>query len=114
MSAHKEARAMIEQAKARPQSVANDALIKKLEEIAPPEASAPAGGGDGGLGFGPPPPPPPATLANVAGQLVGSVMGMQGSEMAPTEAQLTACKKVEAAYTALIAKWTPMRAKPSR
>ena len=101
--AYKEAREMIAQAK-------DAAVVKKLEEIAPPEPPAAPGGGEFG-GFGPPPPLPPATLANLAGQLVGAVMPMQGAEMPPTEAQLAAYKKIDAAYAALMAKWTGLRAK---
>ena len=99
--AHKEARAMIDEVKNRPQSAANDALLKKLEELAPAEAPAPAGGG--GLWrlrrrrkyrLLPP------TLTNIGSLLVASVMGMQASEMPPTAAQLEGCRKQEAAYTA--------------
>jgi hypothetical protein len=105
-AAYKEARAAIEKARAS----SNEALAKKLEEIAPVESnSAPAGGEFAGFG-GPPAPPVPATLANVAGQMVGSVMPMQGSEMPPTAAQLDACKKQEAAYSALMAKWAALKA----
>ena len=43
-AAYKEARAMVEKLKARPQSAANDALIKQVEEIAPVQ-TAPADGG---------------------------------------------------------------------
>lgn len=99
--AYKDARAMIAQT--------NDAARKKkLEEIAPVEAPAAAGGGEF-AGFGPPPPLPPATLANVASQLVGAVMPMQASEMAPTEAQLAAFKAADAAYAALMTKWSGLR-----
>ena len=97
----KEARAMAERAKG------NDALSKKLAELAPPANES---GGGGGFPFGPEPPPPTPTLTNIASQLVGCVMPMQGSEMPPTAAQLANCKKQSAAYTALAAKWTALKA----
>ena len=44
-AAYKEARALADKIKARPQSAANDALLKQVEEIAPVVDAAPAGGG---------------------------------------------------------------------
>ena len=82
------------------------ALAKKIEEIAPAEVPAVA---VSEFGFGPPPPLPPATLANVAAQLVGAVMPMQGAEMGPTEAQLAGYKNIETAYVALMAKWAALK-----
>ena len=41
-------------------------------------------------------------LKEMAGQLITSVMSMQGSEMAPTASELQACARQEAAYTALM------------
>jgi hypothetical protein len=107
--ARTEALAMIEKVKAGPQ--ANDALLKKLQEMAPPEPPAPAGGGGFG-GFGPPAEPAAVapTLTNMGGQLIAAVMGMQSSEMPPTAAQLAACKKQEAAYMGLMAKWSALKA----
>ncbi len=117
-AAYKDARALAEKVKARPQSAGNDALIKQLEEIAPVVAAdggggrGGRGGGGGGGGFGAAAEPAPApTLANIGGQMVGAVMGMQGSEMPPTAAQLQACAQQEAAYTALMAKWAALKAK---
>jgi hypothetical protein len=117
-AAYKDAREILEKVKARPQSAGNDALIKQLEEIAPVVAAEGGGGrggrggGGGGGGFGAAPEPAPApTLANIGGQMVGAVMGMQGAEMAPTAAQLQACTQQEAAYTALMAKWAALKAK---
>jgi len=115
-AAYKDARALAEKIKARAQSSANDALIKQVEDIAPaqaPAAEAGAGGGRGGRGgFGAPAEPlPPATLATVGGRMVGAVMPMQASEMPPTAAQLHACAEQEAAYTALMAKWTALKPK---
>ena len=49
-AAYKEARALVDKIKARPQSAANDALLKQVEEMAPVEEPAPAGGGRGGRG----------------------------------------------------------------
>jgi Lon protease-like protein len=96
-SAQKEARALIEKLKAQPQSAGNDALLKKLEEIAPEkpekaEASSEA-----------------PTLTTISGQLITAVMTMQNSEMAPTATELEACKKQEAAYAALMAKWSALK-----
>jgi photosystem II stability/assembly factor-like uncharacterized protein len=109
-SAYKQARDLIEKAKASPPSAAHDAGLKKLEELAPVETPAPAGGGFGGFGPGADTPPVPATLANIGGQLVAAAMSMQGSEMPPTATQLEACKKQESEYTALMAKWSALKA----
>ncbi len=65
----------------------SDAQRKKLEEIAP-------------------------ALAGIGGQLIASVMNMQASEMPPTASALEACVKQEAAYSALMAKWTALKAPP--
>jgi photosystem II stability/assembly factor-like uncharacterized protein len=92
LAAQKDAQALIESIKARPASAANDALVKKLEEIT--AAGTPAA----------------PTLAGIGGQLVASVMGMQGTEMPPTVAELEACTKQEAAYNALMAKWAALKA----
>jgi photosystem II stability/assembly factor-like uncharacterized protein len=111
--AQKEAWALIEKVKARPDSPVKDALLKKLEDIAPP-AAVPAGGGGGrGGGRGAAPddtPAPEPTLTNIGSQMVASVMTMQGSEMPPTASQLEACRKQQAAYTALMAKWSALKA----
>jgi hypothetical protein len=107
LAAYQEARGMMEKAKSNP------ALLKKLEEIAPPQAPAGGGGGrgGGGGGFGAPEETATApTLANIAGQLVGAAMPMQGAEMAPPAAQLEACQKQQAAYTSLMARWTAIKA----
>jgi photosystem II stability/assembly factor-like uncharacterized protein len=111
-AAYKEARELLDKLKARPQSTANDALIKKVEELAP--AEAPSGGGRGGRGgggggFGAPEPAGPSNLATISAQLVNAVMGMQASEMPPTAMQLAACTKEEAAYTVLMAKWSALK-----
>jgi photosystem II stability/assembly factor-like uncharacterized protein len=109
-STYKQARDMVEKVKANPQSAANDALLKKLEALAPVEEKAPAGGGDfSGFGPGANIPSASPTLANIAAQLIASVMSMQGSDMPPTAAQIEACKKQEAAYTTLMAKWSALK-----
>ncbi|HLK62085.1 MAG TPA: hypothetical protein VKU19_01500 [Bryobacteraceae bacterium] len=123
-AAYKDARDLVAKVKERPQSAANDALIKQLEEIAPAEAAGGGGGrggrggrgggggGGGGGAFADPNEPPPApNLSNIGGQMVGAVQGMQGSEMPPTAAQLQACSQQEAAYAALMAKWAGLKAK---
>ena len=103
-AAYKDARALIEKTKG------NDALVKRLEEIAPAERPrAEGGGGRGGRGGGAPEPAKPATLADIGGRMIASVMGMQASEMAPTAVELKACAQQEAAYTALMAKWTLLK-----
>jgi len=110
-AAYAEARALLEKLKARPQSAANDELIKKVEALAP---EAPQGGGGGGGrgaggGFGAPEPPAAPTLANIAQQMIAAVMGMQAAEMPPTALELAVCTRQEAAYTALMAKWTALK-----
>jgi len=131
-AAYNDARALADKVKTRPQSAANDALLKQIDEIAP-VAAAPAedGGGRGGRGgrgggrgerlaaaasaaevaIGAPPPPAAPTLANIGQQLVASVMPMQSSELPPTTAQITAATKAQADYTALMARWTALKAK---
>jgi hypothetical protein len=109
-AAYKDARELVAKLKARPQSAANDALIKKVEDIAPVEAAPSGGGGRGGRGGGAAEPPAPPNLSNIAAQMVGAVQGMQAAEMPPTAAELQACSKGEAAYMALMAKWTALKA----
>jgi hypothetical protein len=114
-AAYKEARELLGKLKARPQSAANDAMIKNVEEIAP-EAAAPSGGGGGrggrgGGGGAAAESAPPPNLSTIGAQMVASVQGMQAAEMPPTEAELKASTKEEAAYTALMAKWTALKAK---
>ena len=95
--AYKDARALAEKLKSRPQSAANDALIKEVEAIAPVEiARAENGGGRGGRGGGrgfggPVEPPVPPNLSNIGARMVGAVTGMQASEMPPTATELHAC-----------------------
>jgi hypothetical protein len=116
-AAYKDARDLESKLKERPKSAANDALIKQVEEIAPVEVENEGGGrgGRGGGGFGgfggPPEPTGPANLSTIGAQLVASVMPMQSSEFAPTAAQLEACNREQAAYTALMTKWSALKAK---
>ncbi|MGD1092880.1 MAG: glycoside hydrolase [Bryobacteraceae bacterium] len=109
-SARKEARDLIQKLKARPQSAGNDALIRKLEDIAPEEVPAPPAG----RGPAPADPPPPPTLTNIAGQLIGSVMPMQAAEMPPTASELATCEKQLAAYAALMARWTALKTEAAK
>jgi photosystem II stability/assembly factor-like uncharacterized protein len=102
LTAYREARAM------RDKVQNNAALLKKLDDLAP-ELAPETGGGGGRGGFGAQAPAPPPTLANIAGQLVGAVMPMQASEMPPTASELETCQKQQAAYTALMAKWTALK-----
>jgi photosystem II stability/assembly factor-like uncharacterized protein len=124
-AAEKEARALLERLKT---SAASDARITELERIAPMETPTGGGGGRGagrgGRGGGrgaidaSGDTPAPVTLGNIGTQLVTAAMAMQGSEMPPTAAELGACRKQEAAYTALMAKWaalkTPKPAAPAK
>jgi len=103
--AYKDARALAEK-------TPNEALKKEIEALAPvQEAPRESGGGRGGFGAAEPPPAP--NLANIGGLVVGSVMGMQGSEMPPTATQIQAASSEEAAYTAVMAKWAALKAKVS-
>jgi hypothetical protein len=116
-TAYKDARALLEKVKARPQSAANDALGKQLDTIAPVEAADTGGGGGragrGGRGGGgaPAEPPAPPNLSNIGAQMVAAAQGMQAAEMAPTASQVQACNQEQAAYAALMAKWTALKAK---
>jgi photosystem II stability/assembly factor-like uncharacterized protein len=112
--AYKDARELVDKLKARPQSAANDALIKNVEEIAPVVVAPSGGGGRGGRGGGGgggAEPVAPPNLSNIGAQMVAAVQGMQAAEMPPTEAELKTCTKEEAAYTALMAKWAALKAK---
>jgi hypothetical protein len=117
-AAYKDARELAEKLKARPQSQANDALMKQVDELAPVEAPAAGGGrggrgggGGGGRGGAPAEPAPPPNLSNIGTQMVAAAQGMQAAEMAPTAAQLQTCSQEEAAYSALMAKWTAVKSK---
>ncbi|HMF79284.1 MAG TPA: hypothetical protein VK604_26730, partial [Bryobacteraceae bacterium] len=76
-----------------------DALVKKLEELAPEKA---------------PDAPAAPALTNIGAQLIASVMSMQGSEMPPTAVELEACKKEESAYITLMAKWSTLKGAPKQ
>jgi hypothetical protein len=43
--------------------------------------------------------------------MVAAAQAMQGSEMPPTAAELHACSQQQAAYAAVMAKWTALKAK---
>jgi hypothetical protein len=109
-AAYKDARAALDKAK-------DDAIRKQIEAIAPAEAARAEGGGRGGRGGGgggrggAPEPPSPATLADIGARMVAAVMPMQASEMPPTAVELKACADQQAAYTALLAKWTALKTK---
>ncbi len=121
-AAYEDARALAKKIEARPQSTANDALLKQIDTIAPVETAVEGGdgggrGGRGGRGGGaggfgaPAQPPAPPNLANIGAENVAAVQSMQASEMPPTAAELKACAQQEAAYTALMAKWTALKAR---
>jgi hypothetical protein len=124
-TAYKDARALLEKVKARPQAAANDAIVKQIEEIAPEAAPATEGGGGrGGRGGGrggrggaaaaaeaPAAPASPSTLSSIGPQLVASVMPMQSSELPPTATQLAAATNAQSDYTAVMAKWAAIKAK---
>jgi len=116
-AAYKDARALAVKIKARPKSTANDALLKQLEDLAPEVAATGGGRGRGGRGGGagsftvPGEAAPAPNLSNLASQLIAAVQPMQAAEMAPTAAQLAACNQAQATYSAVIAKWTALRAK---
>jgi hypothetical protein len=122
-AAYKEARAAADKLHQKPASAAIDALIKDLDAIAPPAAAvAPGGGGGGGAAGGAAAPAPApaagapaaaapltANLSTIGGEMVAAVMAIQGSEMPPTAAQVTACQQRQGEYTALMAKWTAIK-----
>jgi hypothetical protein len=138
-AAFKDARAAADKLHQKPQSAATDALIKALDAIAPPAAAAAAGagagaggrggrgGGGGGRGGGAAVPPAGApvgagaaaaaaapmnpNLSSIGSGMVAAAMAMQGSEMPPTAAQLTACQDRQAEFTALVAKWAALKLK---
>jgi hypothetical protein len=138
-AAYKEARDAAEKLHQKPASAAIDALIKDLDAIAPPAAAAaPGGGAGGGRGGGgrgggrggggagggaaAPAPAPVAgapaaaapltpNLSSIGSEMVAAALAIQGSEMPPTAAQVTACQQRQAEYTALMAKWTAIKAR---
>ncbi len=111
MAAEKDALALLEQLKARPQSAATTALIATLSEITSAGAApGPGRGGRGGRGGGASPAGTHPTLAGLPAQMVASLSSMQASEMPPTAAELDACAKQEAAYSATMAKWSAVKA----
>ena len=109
-AAYKGAREIVEKLKTRgPRSAA---LLKEVEAMAPVEAAGDEIAARGGGSFGPPPEPTgPANLANIGARMIGSVMSMQGAELAPTAAQLASCDRQQAAYAALMARWGVLKAR---
>ena len=116
------AAAAYREARALAAKTTNEELRKQLDEIAPVEAPQPAAGGRGGRGgrgggaaaaaFGEPAPPPgPANLATIGPRLVAAVMPMQSSELPPTAPQVDACTRAQSDYTALMARWSALKAK---
>jgi hypothetical protein len=99
IATQKIAHTALDQLKTQPQSLRVSVLIKNLEEIAPLEIPAD--------------PAAAPTLTSIPGQLVGCVMPMQGAEMPPTAAQLSACTKPRAAYAALLAKLATLKTSAS-
>jgi hypothetical protein len=111
--AQSEVQAMIAKLQTSSSSAASQSLLKKLQELAPPPDPEASGNEGSEVTFGPraTAPPSPPTLTNISGRLVTSVMSMQGSELPPTESQLSASRKQLAAYAELMARWTALRAR---
>ena len=136
-AALKEAQAGAEKLRAKPQSAANDALLKEIDAIAPRKAAG-AGGARwrvadsprgwrswrgaevdvgsarcGRAAAGAPPAAAPETaaqtLASIGPALVAAIMPMQAAEMAPTAAQLKACTERQAEFAAVMAKWNALK-----
>jgi photosystem II stability/assembly factor-like uncharacterized protein len=121
-SAYKAAVDLVGRLNSGPRSPAMDALVKQIEDIAPSaqtgaadgvDAGGRGGRGGRGGGAGAVAGAAAANLSTIGAQMVAAVMGMQGSEMPPTATQLQTCKQQEAAYTALMAKWTVLKTKVS-
>jgi photosystem II stability/assembly factor-like uncharacterized protein len=90
---------------------ANDALGKQLEEIAPAESAREGGrGGRGGGAGAAPESAAKPNLSTIGPQMIAAVMSMQASEMPPTAEQIEMCAQQEAHYTALMSKWTALKA----
>jgi hypothetical protein len=108
LTARKDALALVDKLKARPQSASTDALIAKLSELAGGAAPV-AAGGRGGRGGAAAAATSAPTLNGIGAQMVASLMSMQASEMPPTAAELEACATQEAAYNALMQKWSALK-----
>ena len=84
--------------------------LKKLDQLAPEKAAEQtAAAGPPAFGPGPDLLSAPSTLTNIGGQLITAIMSMQASEMPPTAAELDACKKQYAKYTALMTQWSALK-----
>jgi hypothetical protein len=119
-AAYGDARALAERLKVRQ---GGDDLLKQVEAIAPAPAAEPPGGGRGGRGgrggsggggfggFGAAEPAGPADLSNIGTHMVAAVTPMQASEMPPTAPEIQECREQQAAYDALMARWSELKAK---
>jgi photosystem II stability/assembly factor-like uncharacterized protein len=119
-AAAKDARDAADRLRQQPQSAANDALMKEIDALAPPVQNAGGGagaggrggrgGGRGGAGGAPGGAPAvAATLESIGPDMVAAAMAMQGSEMPPTAAAVTACQQRQVEFTALMAKWAALK-----
>jgi len=102
-----------QQARAAAGSASDPALVADLNKIAP---APPAGGGRGRGGFGGgrgrgAAPAGPPTLNGLSAEAMSAAMAMQGSEMAPTAAELAACARARTQAAAILAQWTALKAK---
>jgi hypothetical protein len=111
--ARSEAEAAMSKLQADGSSNGSQSLIEQLMALAPPVDSKTNASETAEAGFRPgmSTPSSPATLTNISGRLITSVMSMQGSEMPPTDLQLSACRTQLAAYASLMTRWTVLRAK---
>jgi hypothetical protein len=110
--ARAEVQAFLARLRARGASVGSRALLDELQALAPASDSKGSGTEEGqapAFAQIASVPMSPATLTNISGRLITSVMGMQGSELPPTQTQLAACRKQLADYSAVMARWTALR-----
>ncbi len=104
-----------------------EALVAKIDSIAPPAAGGNGGGGGGGRGGrgggaggggrggrGGGAAPAPQNLETVSAALNAAAMGMQGSEMAPTASQIDACTRARASYLEVMRRWAAIKQVVSR
>jgi hypothetical protein len=118
-AAAEDARALL----AKLDASASDAVKAELTALAPPSAGGAGFAGRGGRGGGaagggrgrgagaqageaqtP-------TLDAVATQMIAAAMTMQGSEAAPTAREVAACAEARRQFTAVMAKWTSVKAR---
>jgi hypothetical protein len=109
--ARSEAEAMIAKLQGATSTATSQAQLKSLQELVSADATASGTQStESTFLLRATPPTSPANLANISGRLVTSVMGFQGSELPPTAVQIAACRKQLAVYTALMTRWTALRA----